>query len=360
MAETAFIPSTYKLEQDEGSVLWNAPSNIALVKYWGKKQEQHPANPSISFTLDSCSTTTKLSFRRKERQNSKYSFDIIFDGVENKGFRPKIDTFFERAAPYLPFLGEYHFTIETSNSFPHSSGIASSASGMAALALCLADLERQSLPGTTPAYFSKKASFLARLGSGSASRSISGPIMEWGFHDDIPESSNLFAIDYPFAIHPVFKTFRDTILLVDKGRKQVSSSLGHDLMQGHPYARARFAQANAHISELKEVLGTGDLEGFIRITEQEALGLHAMMLTSNPYFILLKPNTIKIIENVRRKREEEGLPVCFTLDAGANVHLLYPAEDQIPVQAFIEEELMAYCEKGQYICDQIGNGAKKM
>jgi diphosphomevalonate decarboxylase len=360
MSETAFIPSFYKLEKDEGSVLWNAPSNIALVKYWGKKQPQLPANPSLSFTLNSCSTTTRLSYRKKERQDQHFSYDFLFDGVANQSFRPKIDVFFKRIAQYLPFLHAYHFTIDTGNSFPHSSGIASSASGMAALALCFADLERQNLPGIKPAFFNKKASFLARLGSGSAGRSISGPMMEWGYHDKIPESSDLYAIDYPFAIHSVFKSFRDTILLVDKGRKQVSSSLGHDLMHGHPYAKARFAQANAHISELKAVLEAGDLEAFMRIVEMEALGLHAMMLTSNPYFILMKAGTLKIIESVRIKREDSGLPVCFTLDAGANVHLLYPGEYQRQVQDFIKEELMAYCENGQYICDQIGNGAKKM
>jgi diphosphomevalonate decarboxylase len=358
MAEKAFIPSYYELEKEEGSVEWNAPSNIALVKYWGKKEQQYPANPSLSFTLDSCSTTTRLTYRQGSKKGHGNSFEILLDHVANEDFRPKIDNFFNRIRPYLPFLGKYHFTIETSNTFPHSSGIASSASGMAALALCLTDLERQVRPEMDNDYFNKKASFLARLGSGSACRSITGPLVAWGYHDKIPGSSDLYGIDYPFDIHPVFRTFRDAILLVDKGRKAVSSSLGHELMHGHPYAGARFAQANAHMAELRAVLASGDLEAFIRITEQEALGLHAMMLTSQPYFILMKPNTLKIIERIWSERRESGLPVCITLDAGANVHLFYPDSYQEAVKDFIESDLVVYCENGQYICDQIGNGAK--
>ena len=360
MAASGFIPSYYELDREEGSVVWNAPSNIALVKYWGKRKQQVPANPSISFTLDGCSTTTRLTFQPRSRKDSDFSFDILLDDITKEAFRPKIDAFFRRIHPYLPFLGKYHFTIETSNSFPHSSGIASSASGMAALALCLMDLERSAHPEMETDHFNKKSSFLARLGSGSAGRSIGGPLMEWGYHEEITGSSDLYAIDYPYDIHPVFRSFRDTILLVDKGPKEVSSSLGHELMHGHPYAAPRFAQANGHIAELKAVLAGGDLETFIRITEQEALALHAMMLTSEPYFILMKPNTLKIIERVWQKRNEGNLPVCITLDAGANVHLLYPEAASDAVNTLIESELVAYCENGQYICDQIGNGAKKM
>ena len=96
----------------------------------------------------------------------------------------------------------------------------------------------------------KKASFLSRLGSGSAARSIEGPLVVWGRHQDVSGSSDLFGIRYPGEIHAVLRTFNDTILLVDKGVKQVSSTVGHDLMIGHPFAEARFDQAQDNMSRL--------------------------------------------------------------------------------------------------------------
>src|SRR6185437_12238620 len=86
----------------------------------------------------------------------------------------------------------------------------------------------------------------------------------------------------------------------------------------------RFAQAHQNLSAIKKVLENGDLEEFIKITESEALTLHSMMMTSMPYFILMKPNTLEIINRIWKFRETTNVPVCFTLDAGANVHVLYP------------------------------------
>lgn len=355
-----FIPSTYTTDKTEGKVTYKSPSNIALVKYWGKKEHQLPANPSISFTLDHCATTTTIGYKKLKNKVSDFSFDLLFDGSPKEDFKPKISTFFIRAEPYLPFLKGYHFTIETSNSFPHSSGIASSASGMSALALCLMELERELNPDMEPDFFKRKASFLARLGSGSACRSIEGNIMQWGAHKEIPISSDLYAIKYPYKVHPIFKNYQDTILLVDKGSKQVSSSLGHNLMHHHNFANQRFDQAHKNLTKLKRIFEEGDLMEFIKIVESEALTLHAMMMTSMPYFILMKPNTLEIINKIWAFRATSKTHVCFTLDAGANVHVLYPENEKEDVYQFINNELVAYCENGQYICDQIGNGAKKL
>ena len=110
---------------------------------------------------------------------------------------------------YLPFLKDFKFKIETSNSFPHSSGIASSASGMSALALCLMDMERQMQPDITEEYFVEKASFLARLGSGSASRSVEGPLIVWGEHPEIEGSCNHFGTKYPFEVHQNFQNYHN-------------------------------------------------------------------------------------------------------------------------------------------------------
>lgn len=355
MSEKDFIPSEYTQTVQNGSFEWSAPSNIALVKYWGKKENQVPANPSISFTLNNCKTITKLSFDKKENDGT-FSFDLLFEGQPKESFRPKIEKFFERVAQYLPFLKEYHFTIDTQNTFPHSSGIASSASGMAALAMNLMSLEKELNPKMTEAYFYQKASFLARLGSGSAGRSVKGEVVVWGEHAATIGSSNLYGIPFEGA-HEIFSNYQDTILLVDKGEKQVSSTIGHDLMHGHPFAEQRFAQAHENLSAMKAALSSGDLETFIKITESEALTLHAMMMTSMPYFILMKPNTLEIINKIWKFRSETNIPVCFTLDAGANVHVLYPENVSSKVLDFIKNELVGYCQNSQYICDEIGTGA---
>ncbi len=360
MTEKDFIPSTYSYLKEEGEVTWKAPSNIALVKYWGKKPNQIPANPSISFTLDACATTTSLAYRKRDNSTSEFAFDLFFEGIPKEDFKPKIKTFFERIEVYVPFLKEYHFTIKTTNSFPHSSGIASSASGMAALSLCLVDLERMMQPEMSASFFNQKASFLARLGSGSASRSIEGDLIQWGAHSRINGSSDLVAIKYPYQVHPIFSKFHDTILLVDKGQKQVSSTVGHGLMHNHPFSKERFDQAHENLLKLQSVFANGNLEEFIKIVESEALTLHAMMMTSMPYFVLMKPNTLEIIHKIWAFRETSKTHVCFTLDAGANVHVLYPEKEKEIVYQFIKNELVAYCENGQYICDRIGFGAKKL
>ena len=337
---------------------WSAPSNIALVKYWGKKENQIPANPSISFTLNNCKTITKLEVAKKSDTTS-FSFDLLFEGKPKEDFKPKIQKFFERIERYCPYLKEYHFKIDTQNTFPHSSGIASSASGMAALAMNIMSLEKALNPTISEDYFFAKASFLARLGSGSACRSIKGQVVVWGKHAEIETSSDLFGVEFS-DIHPNFKNFQDTILLVDKGEKQVSSTVGHDLMHNHPYSERRFEQAHENLSKMKTILSSGNLEEFIKIVESEALTLHAMMMTSMPYFILMKPNTLEIINKLWNFRNETQIPVCFTLDAGANVHVLYPENVKEKVLQFIQDELVVFCQKGHYICDEIGNGAKQL
>ena len=359
MSEKDFIAANHTSSIENGNFQWSAPSNIAIVKYWGKKENQIPANPSISFTLNNCKTNTKLSFSKKENDGN-FSFDLLFEGKPKEDFKPKINKFLERIEKYCPYLKNYHFTIDTENTFPHSSGIASSASGMAALSMNIMSLEKALNPEMTEDYFNQKASFLARLGSGSACRSVKGSVVVWGNHAEIEGSSDLFGVEFPSKIHDNFNTYQDTILLVDKGEKQVSSTVGHDLMHHHPFAEQRFDQAHRNLSAIKTILENGDLEEFIKITESEALTLHAMMMTSMPYFILMKPNTLEIINRIWKFRNDTKIPVCFTLDAGANVHVLYPENVRESVLQFIKAELVGYCQNGQYICDVIGTGALKI
>lgn len=359
MTEQDFIPKPYKELPKNGAVSYQSPSNIALVKYWGKHGEQLPENASISFTLSNCHTQTELSYEAKT--GTDFEFEVYLDGTKEVGFEPKIRSFFERVERYLPFLRKYTFVIKTSNSFPHSSGIASSASGMSALALCLLEMERAMTDGgLTDDYFNKKVSFLARLGSGSASRSIEGPLVVWGNHPEVVGSTNLYGIKFEGLVHNNFSNYQDTILLVDKGEKQVSSTVGHNLMHNHPYAQQRFKTANDNLSQLIGILESGDLSEFIKIVESEALQLHSMMMSSMPYFILMKPNTLEIINRIWAYRKSTESKVCFTLDAGANVHMLYPNAEKDTVLNFIKTELAAFCKNGEYIVDAAGLGALKL
>ncbi|MGC6479389.1 MAG: diphosphomevalonate/mevalonate 3,5-bisphosphate decarboxylase family protein [Flavobacteriaceae bacterium] len=352
----AFQYSGIRQAEHPVAIKTSAPSNIALVKYWGKHGEQLPKNPSVSFTLDHCQTQTEVVFSPADPQNNGFSF--VFDGEPKPDFHPKLDSFFNKIKPYCPYLDTHHMAISSRNTFPHSSGIASSASAMAALATALLGLEKHFTPELDDTYFWQKASFLARLGSGSAARSLQGPLMLWGQTPHYQQSSDIIAVPLTENIHSVFQNYRDTILLVDRGQKKVSSTQGHQLMHGHPYAAARFQQAEDNTARLLSILQQGDVDAFIPLVESEALSLHALMMSSHPYFILMHPNTLHVLDRVWDFRQQSKIPLCFTLDAGANVHLLYPDEFADAVQTFIQSDLSSFCQAGQYIDDQVGSGAK--
>lgn len=358
--EQKFIPKSLVASQESGKVTWQSPSNIALVKYWGKKNPQLPENTSISFTLSNCHTTTTLTYRKRKEIGPTFDFEVFLEGKVQEDFKPKIQTFFERVERYLPFLRDYSFMIETENSFPHSSGIASSASGMSAIALCLMSIEKEMNNDLSEEYFYQKASFLSRLGSGSACRSVKGNLVVWGAHQNIENSSDFYGVPYLGKVAPFFENYQDTILLIDKGEKQVSSTVGHNLMHGHPFAAQRFEQAQENIDRIKGIFERSDIDQFIALVESEALTLHAMMMTSQPYFILMKSNTLEVINRVWEYRTSTGSKLCFTLDAGANVHLLYPEHEKETVRTFISSKLASYCKDKSFIHDCVGPGAKQL
>lgn len=353
MNQKDFIYKTPQLIPDLGTYKSEAPSNIALVKYWGKYGEQLPKNTSISYTLENCKTQTEVILKKRIEADDRFYFDVFLDGELKSSFKSKIETFLKRIEVYIPFLKSFEFEIHTKNTFPHSSGIASSASGMAALAKCFIAMETSVNPELTKTFQAQKASFLARLGSGSACRSTGGKLVVWGKHEDIEGSSSFYGIDYPDEVHNNFRNFRDSILLIDEGQKQVSSSVGHNLMHGHPFAEQRFHQADANITKLKSILAAGNFDEFFALVESEALSLHAMMMTSSPYFILMKPNTLEVINKIWEFRTSKKVPVGFTLDAGANVHILYPEASETKVRKFIDECLLQYCQGQKVIHDQI-------
>lgn len=351
------------MNKQEGQITWESPSNIAIIKYWGKHGIQLPENPSLSMTLSKCKTVTSLAYKPEAVPSDKVSYDFFFHGEKKDSFRAKIDSFFEKVIADFPFLKTLDFEIRSENSFPHSSGIASSASSMSALALCLCSLDemlgRKSEDKDLNSFsdeFLSRASNYARLGSGSASRSVYPGFVTWGKHHELEGSTNLQAQPLPFEVHEFFSDYRDAVLIIDPARKSVSSRAGHKLMQGHPYALNRYKQASGNLSELLRALKTGDAESFVRITEQEALTLHALMMMSDPYFLLLKEHTLTAIDEIRNFRQEQNIPVAFTLDAGPNVHLLYPGSFAEPVEAFITERLKPLCAEEKIIFDHIGQG----
>ncbi|KFC21403.1 diphosphomevalonate/mevalonate 3,5-bisphosphate decarboxylase family protein [Epilithonimonas lactis] len=332
----------------------SCPSNIALIKYWGKYENQIPANPSISYTLNHCRTNTTMEFIAGE----EFSVQTFLAGNEEQKFAEKIEKYFKNIEQYLPWILKGKYIIKTENTFPHSSGIASSASGFGAIAKCLMNLDDifttkeegfESLSLTK----TKKESFLARLGSGSASRSLYEGLVVWGKTKEVEGSSDLFAVPYNNnEIHPIFKNFNDWVLLIHEGQKSVSSTVGHGLMNTNPYAERRFQEAHENFTKLKTILATGDMEGFIKLVEHEALTLHAMMMMSEPAFILMQTGTLQVINKIWEFRKITGLALFFTLDAGANVHLLFPNDiDNKRITDFITTELIPLTQKGGVVKD---------
>lgn len=332
------------------NVTIKAPSNIAIVKYWGKHGNQLPNNPSISFTLSRCFTETSITADHNNSDN--YNLSFLFDGKESPKFQEKIEKYLIDNQQYFGFLKGLDLKIESYNSFPHSSGIASSASSMSALVMCLLKIEKIVNQDDTPIDL-QKASFLSRLASGSAARSVYPVMTLWGETPSVPTSSDEYAVSLADMVNPVFQTYHDSILIVSNKEKSVSSRVGHSLMNGHPLAEQRYATARQNTERLLKVLQHGDIQEFIKIAEAEALQLHEMMATSNPPYHLMEPNTMKIIELVRKFRHDTNTPLCFTLDAGPNVHLLYPDNCEAEVKVFIKEQLLQFCHEYKWIDDKV-------
>ncbi len=337
------------------SIVWKSPSNIAFIKYWGKSGNQYPKNPSLSMTLEKCYTMTEINVFDKTGNARDIDFTFSFKGKNNPQFTSRLHKYFFSISERIPILKQYIFQINSNNSFPHSAGIASSASAMSAMALCLTSLE-QKIGNGLQSDFLRNAAVLARLGSGSATRSLFGGFSIWGEVDALPEASNEYGVPIPFLTDKCFSNLRDTILIIDSTEKKVSSSAGHSLMDGHPYAEQRYLNARSNLNLLMDCLKAGDFDEFARILELEALSLHALMLTAYPWYSLLSPNTLIALERIRDFREKTKIRVTFTLDAGPNVHVIFPVEEESRVAPFIEGELSKLCVDQMYIKDNVGRG----
>ena len=351
--KTLFIETQESLPQkfEFFESTWQAPSNIAIVKYWGKAKSgiQLPAHPNFSFTLEKCLSQTKVYF--KPREGEGVWVDLFFQGERKESFVAKVESFLKRVSHYWPWIKRVHFKIDTFNTFPYGTGMASSASAMAALALCLNDF-RQNLFGKEKQgeEFYRESSFLARLGSGSACRSLYPRAATWGVEDQTYGS--------PFKeLHPLFHHLKDFIVIVSQEEKKISSKQGHFLMEKNPYQQVRYERARKNWQDLKEVLIKGDFMAFAEVCEAEALCLHAMMMTSQPPYMLLKAESLTVMEKVIQWRSQ-GLPVCYTLDAGPNVHILFSASCEQEIRTRMKEEILPLAPHLRWIEDGVGNGPK--
>ncbi len=318
-------------------------SNIALVKYWGKKGKQLPINPSLSFSLKNAKTYLTVDIEK----SSKPSFSYKFEGVDQINFSKKSNIAWNVFCELYPILNQFKIEIDSTNTFPHSTGIASSASSQMALAILATELITELKYEQFNLSELNICSSLARLASGSACRSINPGINLWGKTDLVSGSSDEYAIQIS-DVNPIFKDYQDTILVISSNPKKISSSAGHSLMDDHPYKNVRISDANQNLKTILSAMKMGDIEKFSQIVESEAMSLHAMMMTSSPSVILMEPKTLEVLNLIQLFRKESNLPITFSLDAGPNVHLLYPSSIKAKIDPFIKHELSSLCisEKG--------------
>lgn len=281
-----------------------ARANIALTKYWGNADDdlRIPANESISMTLDRTRTVTTVSFRA----------DLKVDAVVVDD-RPLTGPALERVVRHLDLFRDlagvaWRALVVSHNNFPTGAGIASSASGFAALTVACAralglDLSPRDL------------SRLARRGSGSAARSIFGGFVL--LHTG-PSDEDAFAE----LLHgPDWWEICDLVVILSRTEKHVPSTAGHHLARTSPLHPARVARVATLNKRLRQALAERDFVTVGEIAEEDALLMHAVMMTSRPSLIYWLPETMTIIYRIRRWREE-GVQAYFTIDAGPNVHVL--------------------------------------
>ncbi len=294
-----------------------AGSNIAFIKYWGVADAtiNLPQTSNISMTLADAHTTTTVEWQSSSAQ--KYD-EIVIDGRILAGEAgARIVRHLDRIRALARIDQRAH--VVSYNNFPMASGIASSASGFAALtvAACQAlglDLDAIQL------------SALARRGSGSACRSLFGGFVLWdrGFDDETSVARQLFL--------PEHWDLYDLVAIVSTGEKQVSSEGGHKLAVTSPLNQARVNYVNILLPSVQEAIARTDLRQLGEAVEWDALAMHAVMQTGNPSLFYWQPGTVEIIQAVRRWRAEEGLEAYFTIDAGPNVHVLCEAENAPVIQ----------------------------
>jgi diphosphomevalonate decarboxylase len=296
-----------------------ACANIAFIKFWGKRDAELnlPANSSLSLNLDGLTTVTTVEF------SADYADDlVILDGREEQSeTRQRIVAHLDRVRTRAGLRAGAR--VISRNSFPTDVGLASSASGFAALSLAASKAAGLELS-------QRELSILARFGSGSACRSIPGGFTEW-MSGTCSEDSFAKQI-----APPEHWDLRDVIAIVSQAHKRIGSTEGHSLAPSSHLYQARVVSVADRLTKAKAALLEKDLATLGPLIEEDAISMHAVMMTSRPPIYYWRPGTVHLIRQVQDWRAE-GLEVYFTLDAGPNVHLICQTADQAEVERRLKD-----------------------
>ncbi len=294
----------------------SAPPNIALIKYWGNRDDAQrlPASPSISFNLAELQTRTTVTWRK----------DLAADSVKVNGALASGPAL-ERVVHHLDHvrrLAAYqgYAQVDSESNFPIGTGIASSAAAFAALSLAATAALGLELT-------ERELSALARLGSGSAARSIPGGFVAW-YTGDCHEDS--YAETFASVEHwPLI----DLVAVVSRTHKKTGSTSGHAIAATSPLQAARIATAQARFDRCKAAIQARDFQELAEVVELDNNVMHAVMMTGRPPLLYWQPETLRLIHQVREWRERDGRHVCYTIDAGPNVHVIATPEAAEAIEA---------------------------
>jgi diphosphomevalonate decarboxylase len=302
----------------EYSAAAQANPNIAFIKYWGDlDNELHiPAGPSLSMNLDGLETRTHVTFDSALPRDR-----LILNGQEQLGpGLQRVQTMLDRVRKLSGM--DARAVVESANNFPVGAGIASSASAFAALALAATTAAGLTLS-------EKDLSRLARSGSGSACRSIPQGFVEW-------QAGSTDEDSYAFSIAPPDQwDLVDLVAVVSTGHKQVVSAAGHALAKTSPLQSARLEGAVERLQRCRTAIFERDFAAFAEVVELDSNLMHAVMITSDPPLLYWKPATLEIMRRVTELRQD-GLPACYTIDAGPNVHVITLASFAGQVKPLLE------------------------
>lgn len=282
-----------------------APANIAFIKYWGKRSDalRLPLNDSISMNLDGAMTTTTVEFSDTQQHHDDVSF--IGESVSEKEIM-RIVTHLDR----IRRLAKKNIfaRVITKNSFPKSTGIASSASGFAALTVAATHALELHLT-------EKELTVIARLGSGSACRSIPDGFSWWHAGKKSGDS-------YAESIYPsTWWNLCDVLCIVSKEAKKVSTTDGMDGIKTSPYWKARIHGIPEKIQETRLAIERKDIEKLGTLIEEDAISMHNVMMTQTPPLFYWNDATMRVIRELYTLRAD-GVAAYFTIDAGPNVHII--------------------------------------
>lgn len=286
-----------------------AHPNIAFIKYWGNRNQalRLPVNGSISMNLSGLTTHTTVTF-----DASMAADELALNGCTQSGAPlERVSRFLDHVRGMAGFA--WRARVVSENNFPTGAGIASSAAAFAALSLAASNAAGLKLSETA-------LSRLARLGSGSACRSVPSGFVEW-------QAGEADLDSYAVSIAPPEHwDLVDCIAVVRSAHKPVGSSEGHQLAATSPLQNARVVSAALRLELCRAAILKRDFSALAEVTELDSNVMHAVMMTSDPPLFYWAPESLRMMEWVRTTRHESAWPVCYTLDAGPNVHIITTAE----------------------------------